>query len=86
MDPQVPLQEALLLAVNKCESTTKGEEQVLDFWSLGGPRCGVRPSRRHGHRRLLDSLVAALPPPGPEDLDPSWKDEEGDGPPGCHHR
>mmetsp|Transcript_3511 Transcript_3511/g.15647 ORF Transcript_3511/g.15647 Transcript_3511/m.15647 type:complete len:811 (-) Transcript_3511:963-3395(-) len=71
----------LLLAVNKCESTTKGEEQVLDFWSLGGPTpLAVSAISGTGTGELLDGLVAALPPPSPEDLDPSWKDEEGDGP------
>ena len=71
----------LLLAVNKCESTTKGEEQVLDFWSLGGPTpLAVSAISGTGTGELMDGLVAELPPPTEEDLDPSWKDGEGDGP------
>ena len=75
-------EKPLLLAVNKCESTTKGEEQVLDFWSLGGATpLAVSAISGTGTGELMDGLVAALPPPAPDDIDESWRDADGvDGP------
>ena len=72
----------LLLAVNKCESSTKGEEQVLDFWSLGGATpLAVSAISGTGTGELMDGLVAALPPPAPDDIDENWRDADGvDGP------
>ena len=54
----------LMLAVNKCESTTKGEEQILDFWSLGGVEpLAVSAISGTGTGELMDGLVRSLPAP-----------------------
>ena len=54
----------LMLAVNKCESTTKGEEQILDFWSLGGVEpIAVSAISGTGTGELMDGLVRSLPAP-----------------------
>lgn len=54
----------LMLAVNKCESTTKGEEQILDFWSLGGAEpIAVSAISGTGTGELMDGLVRSLPAP-----------------------
>ena len=52
----------LVLAVNKCESTTRGEEQVLDFWSLGGVTpLAVSAISGTGTGDMMDQLCATLP-------------------------
>lgn len=63
----------LLLAVNKCESSTKGEEQVLDFWSLGGATpLAVSAISGTGTGDLMDGLVSLLPPPATEQDGEDW--------------
>ena len=58
----------LMLAVNKCESTTKGEEQILDFWSLGGVEpLAVSAISGTGTGELMDALVKSLPAPDLDD-------------------
>ena len=67
----------LLLAVNKCESTTKGEEQVLDFWSLGGVTpLAVSAISGTGTGDLMDSLVVSLPEVKQGEGDDWTKDDE----------
>ena len=57
------------VAVNKCESTTKGEEQALDFWSLApATPLPVSAISGGGTGELLDDLVLHLPPPPEEDF------------------
>ena len=54
----------LHLAVNKCESTTKGEDQIIDFWSLGDiTPLAVSAISGTGTGELLDNVCATLPPP-----------------------
>lgn len=54
----------LHLAVNKCESTTRGEEQIIDFWSLGDVTpLAVSAISGTGTGELLDNVCATLPPP-----------------------
>ena len=54
----------LHLAVNKCESTTKGEEQIIDFWQLGDVTpLAVSAISGTGTGDLLDNVCATLPPP-----------------------
>eukprot|EP00230_Micromonas_polaris_P006167 CAMPEP_0117624536 /NCGR_PEP_ID=MMETSP0802-20121206/428_1 /TAXON_ID=38833 /ORGANISM="Micromonas sp., Strain CCMP2099" /LENGTH=720 /DNA_ID=CAMNT_0005428573 /DNA_START=284 /DNA_END=2446 /DNA_ORIENTATION=+ len=66
----------LLLAVNKCESTTKGEEQVLDFYALGGcDPIAVSAISGTGTGELMDGLVASLPDP---DLTNATGDDDDD--------
>ena len=73
-------EKPLLLAVNKCESTTKGEEQVLDFWSLGGATpLAASAISGTGTGELMDGLVAATAS-RPDDID-ELRDADGvDGP------
>ena len=72
----------LMLAVNKCESTTKGEEQILDFWSLGGVEpLAVSAISGTGTGELMDALVKSLPAPELEDADAKGRfSEEDDAP------
>lgn len=66
----------LHLAVNKCESTTKGEELVYDFYSLGDVNpIGVSAISGTGTGELLDNMCATLPPP-PQDGEQRVEDEE----------
>lgn len=66
----------LHLAVNKCESTTKGEELVYDFYSLGDVSpIGVSAISGTGTGELLDNMCATLPPP-PQDGEQRVEDEE----------
>jgi len=54
----------LHLAVNKCESSTKGEDQILEFWSLGDVTpIGVSAISGTGTGELLENMCATLPPP-----------------------
>jgi GTP-binding protein len=58
----------LMLAVNKCESSTRGEEQILDFWSLGGVTpLAVSAISGTGTGELMDALVDSLPAQEPDD-------------------
>jgi len=68
----------LHLAVNKCESTTKGEDQVLEFWSLGDVTpLGVSAISGTGTGELLENMCATLPPPPSlEDGEARGEDEE----------
>ena len=67
----------LQLAVNKCESSTKGEEQVLDFWSLGGVTpLAVSAISGTGTGDLMDALVSNLPDPALEGEDLGALDED----------
>lgn len=67
----------LLLAVNKCESTTKGEEQVLDFWSLGGVEpLAVSAISGTGTGELMDGLVQNLPEPSVEDSTGKFNEDD----------
>jgi GTPase len=60
----------VVLAVNKCESTTVGDVQTADFYSLGmGTPWGVSGLHGTGMGDVMDELVKPLPPP----------DEEADG-------
>ena len=69
----IPLQ----LAVNKCESTTKGEDQVLEFWSLGDVTpLGVSAISGTGTGELLDNMCATLPPPPEVDGEAPEEDED----------
>ena len=72
----------LMLAVNKCESTTKGEEQILDFWSLGGVEpLAVSAISGTGTGELMDALVKSLPAPELDDADAEGRfSEEDDAP------
>ena len=72
----------LMLAVNKCESTTKGEEQILDFWSLGGVEpLAVSAISGTGTGELMDALVKSLPAPELDDADAKGRfSEEDDAP------
>jgi len=66
----------LHLAVNKCESTTKGEELVYDFYSLGDVTpIGVSAISGTGTGELLDNMCSTLPPP-PQDAEQRIEDEE----------
>ena len=76
----------LMLAVNKCESTTKGEEQILDFWSLGGVEpLAVSAISGTGTGELMDGLVAGRSPP-PTTSTPADADFSEDGPAQDRHR
>jgi len=70
----------LHLAVNKCESSTKGDEQIIDFWSLGGTTpLAVSAISGTGTGELMENLVNSLPaPPPPED---DWQVDDTDGGP-----
>ena len=69
----------LMLAVNKCESTTKGEEQILDFWSLGGVEpLAVSAISGTGTGELMDALVRSLPAPELDDADAEGRFSEDD--------
>ena len=72
----------LMLAVNKCESTTKGEEQILDFWSLGGVEpLAVSAISGTGTGELMDALVKSLPAPELDEKDAEGRfSEEDDAP------
>jgi len=72
----------LMLAVNKCESTTKGEEQILDFWSLGGVEpLAVSAISGTGTGELMDALVRSLPAPELDEKDAEGRfSEEDDAP------
>lgn len=66
----------LMLAVNKCESSTKGDEQVLDFWSLGGVTpLAVSAISGTGTGDLMEGLVNSLPPPATEEEGENWASE-----------
>ena len=57
----------VVLAVNKCESTTSGDLQAADFWSLGlGTPWPVSGLHGTGMGEVADELVKPLPPPGQE--------------------
>ena len=54
------------LAVNKCESSTRGEEMVLDFWQLSSKSVapiGVSAISGTGTGELLDAVCESLPEP-----------------------
>ena len=69
----------LMLAVNKCESTTKGEEQILDFWSLGGVEpLAVSAISGTGTGELMDALVRSLPAPELDEKDAEGRFSEDD--------
>jgi len=54
------------LAVNKCESSTRGEEMVLDFWQLSSKNVqpiGVSAISGTGTGDLLDAVCKSLPAP-----------------------
>ena len=54
------------LAVNKCESSTRGEEMVLDFWQLSSKNVapiGVSAISGTGTGELLDAVCESLPEP-----------------------
>ena len=69
----------LMLAVNKCESTTKGEEQILDFWSLGGVEpLAVSAISGTGTGELMDALVKSLPAPELDEKDAEGRFSEDD--------
>ncbi len=54
----------VFLAVNKCESPTKGELQAAEFWALGaGEPRAVSAVSGTGAGELLDAVVRQLPPP-----------------------
>jgi GTPase len=56
----------LHLAVNKCESSTRGEEMVLDFWQLSSKNVqpiGVSAISGTGTGDLLDAVCKSLPAP-----------------------
>jgi GTP-binding protein len=60
----VPLRPPVFLAVNKCESPTKGELQAAEFWALGaGEPRAVSAVSGTGAGELLDAVVRQLPPP-----------------------
>ncbi len=60
----VPSQPPVFLAVNKCESPTKGELQAAEFWALGaGEPRAVSAVSGTGAGELLDAVVRQLPPP-----------------------
>lgn len=50
-----------VLAVNKCESPTKGEEMAAAFWETGAEPIGVSAISSTGVGDLLDKLVEKLP-------------------------
>ena len=67
----------LHLAVNKCESTTKGEDQILEFWSLGDVTpLAVSAISGTGTGELLDNMCATLPPPPQVSEDENAEEEE----------
>ena len=67
----------LHLAVNKCESTTKGEDQILEFWSLGDViPLAVSAISGTGTGELLDNMCATLPPPPQVSEDENAEEEE----------
>jgi len=55
--PKLPV----LLAVNKCESTTKGEMQALEFWELGMEPRAVSAISGYRVAELLDDLISHFP-------------------------
>lgn len=55
--PKLPV----LLAVNKCESTTKGEMQALEFWELGMEPRAVSAISGYKVAELLDDVVSYFP-------------------------
>ena len=67
----------LHLAVNKCESTTKGEDQILEFWSLGDVTpLAVSAISGTGTGELLDNMCATLPPPPQVSEDENAEEED----------
>lgn len=77
----------VFLAVNKCESPTKGELQAAEFWALGaGEPRAVSAVSGTGAGDLLDAVVRELPPAeeaaiGAEaGFDPALSEEEGEAP------
>ncbi|KAF6250889.1 P-loop containing nucleoside triphosphate hydrolase protein [Scenedesmus sp. NREL 46B-D3] len=53
----------VVLAVNKCESTTQGPTQAAEFWELGLEPFPVSAISGTGTGEMLDKLVGTLPPP-----------------------
>ena len=49
----------MLLAVNKCESPTKGDEQAVAFWELGIEPYPVSALSGYGTGDLLDTAIDA---------------------------
>eukprot|EP00271_Cylindrocystis_brebissonii_P005150 TRINITY_DN17099_c0_g1_i1.p1 TRINITY_DN17099_c0_g1~~TRINITY_DN17099_c0_g1_i1.p1 ORF type:complete len:804 (+),score=164.42 TRINITY_DN17099_c0_g1_i1:305-2716(+) len=59
--------KSVTLAVNKCESPSKGAMQVLDFWGLGFQPYAVSAISGSGTGELLDAVCAELVAPNEED-------------------
>jgi len=88
-----PPRPPVFLAVNKCESPTKGELQAAEFWALGaGEPRAVSAVSGTGAGELLDAVVRRLPPPaeenpsedpaeGPAEADPAEADPAVEDPP-----
>ena len=56
-----------VLAVNKCESPVKGEQQAAAFWELGVAPIAVSAISSTGVGDLLDRALDLLPPPASEE-------------------
>mmetsp|Transcript_7559 Transcript_7559/g.46495 ORF Transcript_7559/g.46495 Transcript_7559/m.46495 type:complete len:513 (-) Transcript_7559:1105-2643(-) len=66
----------VLLAVNKCESTTKGEMQALEFWELGMEPRAVSAISGYKVAELLDDVVSYFPEEEIENEEEEETDEE----------
>ncbi|KAI8466297.1 MAG: P-loop containing nucleoside triphosphate hydrolase protein [Monoraphidium minutum] len=53
----------VVLAVNKCESSTKADLQAAEFWELGLQPHAVSAISGSGTGELMDAVVRTLPPP-----------------------
>ncbi|KAH7442246.1 hypothetical protein KP509_03G078300 [Ceratopteris richardii] len=58
----------IILAVNKCESPTKGFQQAIEFWSLGFEPMGVSAISGTGTGDLLDAVCLGLESSKVEDV------------------
>eukprot|EP00892_Ulva_mutabilis_P003026 jgi/Ulvmu1/12724/UM095_0028.1 len=54
----------VVLAVNKCESTTQGEYQASLFWEYGLEPLAISAISGTGTGVLMEQVIEALPPPG----------------------